>query len=287
MRIAGIEAGGTKFVCAIANEQGEILEKGVFKTTVPEETMKEVIEFFKDKEFEAMGVGSFGPIDPNINSETYGYITTTPKKGWNNYNMIGELKKHFDVPMSFDTDVNCGALGEMKYGVAKDVQNCVYITIGTGIGGGIVVDGKTVNGMLHPEIGHMIVRRHEDDIYEGNCIYHKDCLEGLAAGPAIEKRCGTKAQNLDKNDPVWNIEAYYIAQCITNLIMTVSPEKVILGGGVSKQEQIIPLVRKHVKNIVNGYIDTKELKDIDNFIVGTSLNDMAGLKGTFALVLDK
>ncbi|MGL4868512.1 MAG: ROK family protein, partial [Cetobacterium sp.] len=259
MKLGAIEAGGTKFVCGIANENGEVLERVSFPTEEPNVTLKKVFEFFKDKGVEAIGVGSFGPIDPNPESETYGYITKTPKKYWSDFNLIGELQKELKVPMAFDTDVNGAALGEATWGVAKGLKNCLYLTVGTGIGGGVLSSGKLIHGMLHPEMGHIFVRRHSEDTYSGKCPFHNDCLEGLAAGPAIEERWGVKAFELPADHKAWEIEAYYIAQALVNYILTVSPEKIILGGGVMKQTQLFPLIRKNVKELLNNYVQTKEI----------------------------
>lgn len=286
MLIGAIEAGGTKFVLGIGNEKGEILERLSIPTESPEVTMQKVIEFFKGKQIIAMGVGSFGPIDPKLDSPTYGYITTTPKVGWSNYDLIGELKKHFDVPMTFDTDVNGAALGEITWGGAKGLKSALYITVGTGIGAGAVVEGNMIHGLLHPEMGHIRVQRHKYDNYEGNCPYHKDCLEGMAAGPAIEARWGKKGHELPLNHEAWEMEAFYLAQALVNFILILSPEKIIMGGGVMKQEHLFPLVRKEVQRLLNGYIDKKEItENIDDYIVSPTLGDNAGLCGSIALGL--
>lgn len=287
MRIGAIEAGGTKFVCGIGNENGEILERVSFPTETPEKTLNNVIEFFKDKNIERLGVGSFGPIDPDLNSETYGYITKTPKPNWSDYNIIGELKKYFDVPMVFSTDVNGAALGEATWGAAKGLKNCIYLTIGTGIGGGAIVSGSMVHGMLHPEMGHILVKRHPEDNYKGKCPFHGDCFEGMAAGPAIEERWGMKGYELPVDHKAWELEAYYIAQALMNYILILSPEKIILGGGVMKQQQLFPLIRKNVKELLSGYVQTKEILDnIDEYIVYPDLGDNAGLLGAVALALN-
>ncbi len=283
MKIAAIEAGGTKFVCAIGDEKGNIFEREVIKTTVPKETMTLVIDFFKKFSFEKMAIGCFGPIDINVNSKTYGYITSTPKEAWINYNIVGELKKHFNVPIAFNTDVNCAALGEIKLGAAKGLSSCLYMTVGTGIGAGAVVNDTLLAGMLHAEMGHMIIKRREDDNYEGTCIYHKDCFEGLACGKAIDYRWNTPAYELPENHKAWDLEAYYLAQGIVNFILILSPEKIVLGGGVPKQKQLFPLIHKYVKELLNSYIKTKELENIENYIVYTHLGDDAGIKGTLVL----
>ena len=203
--MAAVEAGGTKFNCGLGDENGNIIDQVSIPTTTPEETMKKVIEYFKDKEFDVMGVGSFGPIDPIKGSKTYGHITKTPKAYWSDYNLIGELKKHFDVPMEFDTDVNGAALAEAWWGAGKGFKNVMYITVGTGIGAGATVDGKMLQGLTHPEMGHISVKRHPEDTFEGTCSFHGDCLEGMAAGPAIEKRWGKKGIELAEDKLYINI----------------------------------------------------------------------------------
>lgn len=284
MLIGGIEAGGTKFVCAVGNEKGEVVERVTFPTTTPEETIVKVVEFFREKEIVALGVGSFGPIDPNKHSPTYGYITSTPKPNWGNYNLLGELKKHFNVPIGFDTDVNGAALGELEHGAAKGLNSVLYITVGTGIGAGAVVEGRLINGLLHPEMGHIYVRRHKEDSYEGGCPFHRDCLEGLAAGPAIEARWGMRGDEIPEEHEAWEMEAYYLAQALVNYILIVSPEKIVMGGGVMKQLQLFPLIRKYVVELLNGYLVKEEiLSGIDEYIVPPKLGDNAGIVGAMAL----
>ena len=282
--IAAVEAGGTKFICGLGTEDGKIIDRINIPTTTPEETMKQVIKYFKDKEFDVMGVGSFGPIDPVKESATYGYITKTPKPYWSDYNIIGELKKHFDVPMEFDTDVNGAALAESWWGSGNGLKNVMYITVGTGIGAGAVVDGKMLQGLTHPEMGHIFLKRHKDDNYEGKCPFHKDCLEGLASGPAIEERWGKKGVALADDEKVWEMEAYYLAQGLINYILILSPQKIIMGGGVMKQQQLFQLIRKNVQKFLNGYVHKKEiLEDIDDYIVYPGLGDEAGFIGSIAL----
>jgi fructokinase len=284
MILGAIEAGGTKFVCGIGNENGEIIEKISYPTTTPEETLQLVTDYFKDKQIEALGVGSFGPIDLNQESSTYGFITSTPKKHWKNVNLLGELKKHIDVPMAFDTDVNAAALGELEWGAAKGLDSCIYMTVGTGIGVGAVTEGKLIHGMLHPEMGHILVKRHEDDTYKGNCPFHGDCLEGMASGPAIENRWGQKGVVLSANPQVWELEAYYLAQALVNYILVLSPKKLILGGGVMQQKQLFPIIIENVVNLLNGYIQHENLLVcIDDYIVPPELGDNAGLCGALAL----
>jgi fructokinase len=286
MILGAIEAGGTKFVCGLGNEHGELVDRVSFPTTTPEETLSQVVRFFKDKKVEAIGIGSFGPVDLNKESPTYGYVTTTPKPYWNQYPILQELQKHIQVPIGFDTDVNAAALGEAEWGAAKGLDSCVYVTIGTGIGAGAIVEGKLLHGMLHPEMGHIPVKRHPEDTYQGNCPYHQDCLEGMAAGPAIEKRWGQKGHDLEQNDQVWEFEAYYLAQAVAHLIYILSPKKIILGGGVMKQKQLFPLIHANVTQMLNGYVQKEELASgIGSYIVSPGLGDNAGLSG--ALVLAK
>ena len=284
MRLGSIEAGGTKFVCAIGNENGEVFERGVFPTTSPEETMEKVIEFFKGKEIEAMGVGCFGPLSLNPKNNDYGAITTTPKVLWQNYNIVNKLKEHFDIPIGFDTDVNIAALGEYTWGGAKGLDSCFYMTVGTGVGAGIIAEGKMIHGLLHPEVGHMIVPKHPEDDFEGICPFHKNCLEGLACGPAIEKRWGKKGHELPADHKAWDIEAYYLSIAVVETIVMLSPEKIILGGGVMKQSQLFEKIRKQVKEMLNGYINVSEItENIDEYIIYPKLGDNAGISGGLAL----
>jgi fructokinase len=286
MRIGAIEAGGTKFVIGIGNEHGEIEDRISIPTERPEPTLANVIDYFRDKQVDAIGVGTFGPINIDPTSPQYGHVTTTPKPGWSGYDFLGELKQHYDVPYGWDTDVNAAALGEAVWGAAKGMDSCVYYTFGTGVGLGIYTEGKLVHGLVHPEGGHVMTRRHPDDHYEGFCPYHGDCLEGVAAGPAIERRWKVKGSELPIDHPAWQMEAYYIAQAVASTILMLSPKKVILGGGVMKQEQLFPLIRAEVLKQLNGYVNAKSiLDDIDEYIVPPGLGDNAGLCGSLALGL--
>ncbi len=278
--LGAIEAGGTKFVCAVGDHLGNIMDRVTIPTTVPEETMKDVIAFFKKYPVEAIGIGSFGPIDVNLESPTYGYITSTPKTAWKNYPLVQTIKDVFSVPVGFNTDVNAAALGEATLGAAKGLDSCLYMTVGTGIGAGAIVQGNLLQGLSHPEMGHILVRRHPDDSYKGKCPYHHDCFEGLAAGPAIEERWGDKGANLADRDEVWDLEAYYIAQALMQYILILSPKKMILGGGVMHQEQIFPLIYKHLTAMVNEYVVLPELSE---YIVLPGLGDNAGITGSLLL----
>lgn len=287
MKLGALEAGGTKMVCAVGNENGEIFERISIPTETPDVTIPVIIDYFKDKGIKALGIGCFGPIDLNRSSDTYGFITTTPKLAWANYDIVGALKGALQVPVGFDTDVNGSALGEATWGITRGLDNSMYITIGTGVGAGIISNGKLLHGMLHPEAGHLILSKHPDDTYEGKCPYHKSCLEGLAAGPAIEARWGKKGIELADRKEVWEMEAFYIGQALVDYIVTLSPQRIVLGGGVMHQEHMMPLVRQEVKRQLNGYIQTKELEDLDNYIVLPSLNDNQGIMGALKLALDE
>lgn len=270
-------------VCAIGNEKGEIFEQVSIPTESPEVTMPKIIDYFKGKGIEALGIGCFGPIDLNKNSDTYGYITSTPKLKWRNFNIVGCMKEALGVPVGFDTDVNGSCLGEVTFGCAKDLESVIYITIGTGVGVGVYLNGNLLHGMMHPEGGHILMTRHPEDTYKGKCPYHGCCLEGMAAGPAIEERWGAKAYTLKDDAKVWELEAYYIAQALVNYIYTYSPQKIILGGGVMHQEQLFPLVRAKVKEWNQGYVCTKELEDLEHYIVPASLHDDQGIMGAIEL----
>ena len=283
MRLGALEAGGTKMVCAIGDESGKIYEQVSIPTETPEITMPRLISYFEERKIEALGIGCFGPIDPDKKSETYGYITSTPKLAWADYNIVGTMEKSLMIPVGFDTDVNGSVLGEVTFGQAKGKKCVVYVTIGTGVGAGIYIEGKLLHGMLHPEAGHILLSKREDDTYEGKCPYHKTCLEGLAAGPAIQERWGKRAADLKDDERVWDLEAYYIAQALVDYILILSPQMIILGGGVMHQEQLFPKIRSYVKKMMNGYIKTKEMADLDHYIVPASLHDDQGIMGALEL----
>ncbi len=286
---AGLEAGGTKFNCMIASGPEEIIDTAKFPTTTPEETLESVKKFFRKykDDIVSMGIGSFGPVDPNPNSDTFGYITTTPKKGWANTNIAGELAGDLQVPFGFDTDVNAAALGEYTWGAAQSLSTFVYMTIGTGVGGGGMVEGKLMHGLVHPEMGHILLRRDPVvDPFPGTCPYHGDCFEGLCAGPAIQERWGKPGKELPDDHKAWPLEASYIGQGLANLTVTLSPQRFILGGGVMHQEQLFPMVRKALQKYLNGYVQSAEiLGHIDAFVVPPQLGDNAGMLGSIALAM--
>ena len=310
----GIEAGGTKFMCAIGNAPQNILAEAHFPTTTVADTLGQAIEFLRKQpggfpshllgtgvppvrhpagltpvgqptELAAIGIAAFGPLDLNPQSPFYGYITNTPKPGWQNVDILGAIRQAFPLPVGFDTDVNGAALGEHRWGAAQGLDTFLYLTIGTGIGGGGMIGGKLMHGLLHPEMGHIRVPHDlKRDPFPGVCPYHGDCLEGLASGPAIAQRWGRPAENLPVDHPAWVLEADYLALALTNLICTLSPQRIILGGGVMKQSTLLPAIRRRVQALLNGYIQSVQmLENIHEYIVPPQLGDRAGVLGALAL----
>ena len=287
MLLGALEAGGTKMVCAIGDETGTIHDRISIPTSTPETTMPELIAYFRNHDIKALGIGTFGPADLNPASPSYGCITTTPKLAWQNFNIAGTFQEALSLPVGFDTDVNGSLMGEANFGCAKGLENSVYITVGTGIGAGIMTNGKMLHGMLHPEAGHLTLKRHpQDEAFESNCPFHESCFEGLASGPAIQKRWGKKGVELTDRAEVWEMEAYYIAQALVAYIMILSPEKIILGGGVMHQPQLLPLIRDEVKRQANSYIRTSQMENLDDYIVGASLGDDQGILGAACLAME-
>jgi fructokinase len=285
----GIEAGGTKFACAVGTGPDDLREEVRFPTTTPEASIGRAIEFLQqqhEKEpLAAVGIASFGPVDPNPDSPTFGYITTTPKPGWAHTDFAGTIRRALGVPVGFDTDVNGAALGERRWGAAQGLDTFVYLTIGTGIGGGGMVNGKLIHGLVHPEMGHIrIPHDRERDPYAGACPYHGDCLEGLAIGPALEARWGQRGETLPADHPAWELEAGYLALGLVSIICILSPERIIMGGGVMEQRQLFPLVRGRVRELLNGYLHVPAILDqIDEYIVPPGLGNRAGVLGAIAL----
>lgn len=282
--LGGIEAGGTKFVCAVGKEDGTIIDRIEFPTTMPDETIEKVIRYFRQFSLQAIGIGSFGPVNNDKTSKTYGTITATPKAGWRHYPFLQTVKNEMKIPVGFSTDVNAAALGEFLFGEARNLDSCLYITIGTGIGAGAIVEGWLLQGLSHPEMGHIYIRRHPDDVYQGKCPYHKDCFEGLASGPAIEARWGKKAADLSDMNQVWELEGYYIAQALAQYILILAPKKIILGGGVMQQKQVFSYIYQYVPKNMNNYLDFSELSvNIGDYIVPPRLGSNAGIIGTLVL----
>jgi fructokinase len=282
----GIEGGGTKFVCAVGTGPEDIQIEKKFPTTSPEETLCKVVEFFKGVEgLSALGVACFGPLGLDPTSPKFGHILSTPKPGWTNIDVVGFLRSAIDIPVGFDTDVNGAALAEERWGAAKGFDPVLYMTIGTGIGGGLLVNGKLLHGLIHPEMGHLLIRHDwQSDPFKGTCPFHSDCFEGLASGLAIEARWGQKAEILSPDHPAWNLEAHYIALALESYICTISPQKIILGGGVAQQIHILPLVRKKVQEMLSGYIQSPNIiENISEYIVLPSLGNRSGVLGAIAL----
>ena len=286
MLIGALEAGGTKMVCSIGNPQGGVLQRASFPTLTPDVTVPQIVDFIGKFDVKALGIGSFGPLDLNPASPTYGSITKTPKKEWIQYPLMTSLKDALGVPTGIDTDVNAAALAEYTMGAGKGRGSLLYVTVGTGIGGGLVIDGKMVHGLVHPEMGHMLLAPQEgDSMPDGVCPYHRHCLEGLASGPAIEKRWGLSAKLMTEDHPAWELEATYLAQMCVNMIVTVSPEVIVLGGGVMQQMHLFPKIRERVLKLLGGYVSSPSItpEGIDSYIVPPALGVNSGVIGALLL----
>jgi fructokinase len=288
--VGGIEAGGTKFVCAVGTGPDDIRDEIRYPTTTPAETILRAVDYFRDAQrrhgpLAAVGIASFGPVDPNPASPTFGYITSTPKPGWRDTEFAGVLRRELGVPVGFDTDVNVAALGEATWGAAQGLDTFLYLTIGTGIGGGGLIGGHLIHGLLHPEMGHIrLPHDRTTDPFAGSCPFHGDCLEGLASGPAIEARWGCPATELAPDHPAWSLEAHYLALALVNFICTLSPQRIILGGGVMDQEQLFPLIRSNVQELLASYIRADAvLGGIERYIVPPGLSNRSGVLGAIAL----
>ena len=282
-----IEAGGTKFVCGVGTTP-EDLKTVQFPTTSPQATTEAAVAYFRERagcELQAVGIASFGPVDLHPESPTFGYITSTPKSGWRNFDFAGAIRRSLGVPVGFDTDVNGSALGEARWGAAQGLSDFVYLTVGTGIGGGAMVHGRILHGLMHPEMGHIRVPHDvSQDPYPGACPYHGDCLEGLASGPAIEARWGATARDLPPDHPAWVLEAHYLALGLANWVCTLSPERIVLGGGVMEQTHLFRLIRKDLAQILNGYIQVAEITERrEDFVVPPRLGSRAGVLGALVL----
>jgi fructokinase len=282
-----IEAGGTKFVCAVGSGPNDLKAQARFPTTTPQETLSKCIEFFRAQPtLDAIGVGCFGPIELDHDSASYGRVTVTPKAGWGNADIVGPLGEAFGVPIGFDTDVNGAVLGEARWGAAQGLDTAVYITIGTGIGGGALVGGRLAHGLVHPEMGHLLVPREPDDLaFQGNCPFHgARCWEGLASGPALERRWGQRAETLPAHHPAWDLESRYIASALTSLVLVLSPERLIMGGGVMQVEALFPLVRGYLMRSLAGYVQADSLiGGVDQYVVPPALGERSGILGALAL----
>ncbi len=286
----GIEGGGTKFVCAVGTGPDNILTETRFPTTTPDETLGQALAFFKRQELvfgklASIGIACFGPLDPQVGSKTYGQILPTTKPGWTGANIVEAIRSTFDLPIGFDTDVNGSALGEWRWGAGQGLDTFIYLTVGTGIGGGAIVSGKLLHGMLHPEMGH-IPLPHDltRDPFEGVCPFHHDCFEGLASGVAIEKRWGQRGDTLPPEHPAWDLEAEYIAHALASYVYILSPQRIIIGGGVGQLPHLLPRIQQKTRTFINGYVKSQAiLKGIENYIVPPRLGNRAGVLGALAL----
>jgi len=288
--VGSIEAGGTKFVCAVGRGPDDLRDEIRFSTGGPQETLARAAEFFVQQqrrhgELAALGIGCFGPIDLDPGSSGYGRISATPKTAWIGTDVVGALRRALELPIVFDTDVNAAALGEWCWGAARGLDTFVYLTFGTGIGGGGMARGRLLHGMVHPEMGHMRVPHDlERDPFPGRCPFHGDCWEGLAAGPALEDRWRTPAENLPSDHPAWELEASYIACGLHNLVCVLSPQRLILGGGVMEQSQLFPLVRAKLRRLLADYVRAPSVAgNLERYVVPPALGKRAGILGGIAL----
>jgi fructokinase len=283
----GIEAGGTKFNCLVGRSPDDVLQQVRVPTTSPAETLERAIEFFtpfvRDGKIRSIGVGSFGPCDLSPASSTFGFITSTPKPGWENTDVVGPLRAALGVDIAFDTDVNAAAVGEFTWGATIGLDPSLYLTVGTGIGGGLIVGGRPLHGLHHPEMGHIRIP-HDRDRFPGSCPFHADCLEGLASGPAIQQRFGRRGENLAGDDPFWQLEAEYIAAAVSNYILIASPSRIVLGGGIMQREYLLGMVRQAVVRLLAGYVAHAAItREIDHYIVPPGLGQRSGMLGAIAL----
>jgi fructokinase len=287
----GIECGGTKFVCATGGEDGHLLARSEFPATTPAETIARAVEFFRQQPHppQAIGIGSFGPVDLNRASPKFGYITSTPKDGWRDTDLAGTVQRATGLPVAIDTDVNAAALGEARWGAAQGLDTFLYVTIGTGVGGGGMAHGRLLHGLVHPEMGHIRVPHDLGaDPFPGGCPYHGDCLEGLVSGPALAARWHQRAETLPIAHPAWHLQAHYIALGLVTWICTLSPQRIILGGGVMRQAHLFPRIRSQVLALLNGYIQAPEiLERMDEYVVPPALGADAGVMGAIGLAITR
>ena len=290
---AALEAGGTKFVCLVGTGPDDVRARTTIPTTTPDATVRGVLDFFRaaiDRTgpIAAAGIASFGPVDLRPDSPTFGFITSTPKPGWATVDLAGAVRRGLGVPIGFDTDVNAAALGEARWGAARGLDTFIYITIGTGIGGGGLINGRLMHGLVHPEMGHIrIPHDRSADPFAGICPFHGNCLEGLASGPAIGARWRQSADTLPDDHPAWPLEARYLALALVDIICTLSPQRIVLGGGVMSRRSLLPLIRAQVVDLLNQYVQADAiLNGIDGYIVSPALGGSAGVLGALALAID-
>jgi len=282
----GMEGGGTKFVCAVGSRPDEIVAEIRFPTTTPGETLDQAIAFFRKFDLSAIGLAPFGPLDLDPASPDYGSITATPKPGWGGTNVMAAFRHVFNIPLAFELDVNAAAFGEYSWiPENRRLDSLVYFTIGTGIGMGVMINGKLTHGLTHPEAGHMrLPHDRKKDPFPGTCPFHGDCFEGLASGPALASRWRKPAEMLPDNHPAWELEATYIAYAVVNVILTLSPQRIVLGGGVMEHQLLFPSIRGKVRGLLNGYIASPVFSgSMENYILPPSLEKRSGVLGAMAL----
>lgn len=289
--LAGVELGGTKCVCVLATPEGEILAQEQVPTNAPEQTLPQIRAILRQwvdsgRDIGALGLASFGPVDVDPASPTWGQIGQTPKPGWTGVDIVAELSAGLGVPVALDTDVNGAALAEMRWGAAAGLTDFAYVTIGTGVGVGLIVDGAPICGFGHAELGHMRIPRVAGDVWPGSCPYHGDCVEGLAAGPAITQRSGMRASLIAVDDPIWNLVGHAIAQMLHNIVLTATPRRIFLGGGViTAQPQLFPIIRRELQASLAGYVSSAELDRIEDYVAPPGLGTLAGPLGPISLAL--
>lgn len=292
--VGAVEAGGSKIICLIANNYDDIRAQAELPTSTPEETIREILSFFQEQceqhgPIKKLGLASFGPVDLDPLSKNWGYVTDTPKPHWSNTDFAQALAENLGVPVAFDTDVNGAALAEGLWGAAQGLSDYAYITVGTGIGGGIVSSGQIVHGALHPEIGHIAIPHDKTvDPFSGSCPFHGNCLEGLASGAAMQLRWGQGAHTLPDDHPAWELEADYLSILAVNLIFTLSLKRILFGGGLMKRGQLFNLIREKTKSRLGGYLARPPYTDtLENIIQPPGLGVQAGPLGALALALHR
>jgi fructokinase len=290
--LGAIDAGGTKFQCALARGCEQILVSQRIETREPASTLRDVLAFFEHSQLthgaiDAFGIGAFGPLDLDPNSASYGHILSTPKPGWNHADLIGPLQRRFGKPVAIDTDVNAAAVGEIERGAGRGLRSLVYVTVGTGVGAGAVIAGRPFRGLMHPEMGHISVRRDQrDQQFPGVCPFHGDCLEGMVCGPAILERWGVQLNALSAEHEAWSIIAHYLGQLMSNLALMLSCERIVLGGGVMTGGALLPHVRASARAWLNGYLPLALLRgDLQQYIVAPELGERSGVIGALSLGL--
>ncbi len=285
----GIEGGGTKFICLAASDPDHIQQQVRIQTTTPDETFDKIVDFFqpyiRSGQIDTVGIGCFGPLDLDPGSKTYGFITDTPKQRWSNEDILGRLQRSLKAKVVIDTDVNAAGLGEFTWGAGQGINSLLYLTVGTGIGGGYIQEGKALHGLSHPEMGHIRIPHDlKRDPFPGACPHHGDCLEGLICGPALEQRFGMRGEAIPEDDHFWELEAEYISMALTNFIYTLIPQRIVLGGGIMKRQILFPLIRRKVAELLNNYASHNGLiGDFEKYIVPPKLGDLSGSLGAIAL----